>query len=158
MVGRAGFLAGSDRRAEHIIRCDGRKVAVHMVLMPEIGIRAGALRDDDVADMDVGVDGTGRADAHDVLHAVGIVQLIGINADGRNAHTGGHDGNLHALVVAGVALDAADIIDEPCLFKEILGDVLRTQRIAGHQHGLAEVLRGRLDVGSRIIHNGSPLL
>ena len=61
-----------------------------------------------------------------------------INADGGHAHAGSHDGNLDTLVVAGVAVDTADIVDQNGILKEILSNKFRTQGIAGHQNRLTE--------------------
>jgi len=52
---------------------------------------------------------------------------------------GGHHGHGHALPRAGVALHAADVVDEHGIFKEGLGDEFRAQRVTGHEHGLGDL-------------------
>ena len=67
---------------------------------------------------------------------------MGIDADGGHAHTGGHDGHPGALIGAGVALDAPDIVHQLGVFQERLGDELGPQGIAGHQNGFCECAGG----------------
>ena len=120
-----------------------------MELAGPVGIRAGTLADDDVIEVDMILNGTGRANADNVLHAEEVEQFMGVDTDGRHAHAGSHDGDLHALVVTCVAVDATDIIHQNRIFQEILSDKFGPQGIAGHQNSLAEadfVLN--VDVGS----------
>ena len=84
------------------------------------------------------LNGTGRAYPDDVFHAEEIKQLVGVNADGGHTHAGGHDGDLHALVKAGIAIDTPDIIDQHRVFQKVFRNELCPQRITGHQHGFAE--------------------
>ena len=84
------------------------------------------------------LNGAGRTHADNVLHAKIVEQLVGVDTDGGHTHAGGHDGYLDALVIAGVALHAPDIVHKDGIFQEILGDKLGPQGIAGHQYGLAE--------------------
>ena len=106
----------------------------------------------------MGLDGAGRADAHDVLHPVGAEQLPGINADGGHAHAGGHDGDLDALIGAGVALDPPDVVYQHGVFQKMIGDILGTKGIAGHQDRLAEIGGHGLDMGCRVVHFRSPFI
>ena len=80
-----------------------------------------------------------RADAQDVLHAVEVVKLVAVNADGGHTHAAGHYAHRHAFVGPGVALDAADVVDEAAAVKEVFGDELRAQRVAGHEYGFGEI-------------------
>ena len=66
-------------------------------------------------------------------------QLIGIDADGGNSHTGGHDRNFDALIAAGEAEDVADRIKLDRILKEILGDEFCSQRIAGEKYGFCDI-------------------
>ena len=107
------------------------------------------------------LNGAGGADTDDVLHAEEVEQLVGVDADGGHAHAGGHDGDLDALIVAGVALNAADIVHKNGVFQEIFSDELGPQGVAGHQHGLAEAdLIEHIDMGSnsKVGHNISSLI
>ena len=75
--------------------------------------------------MDVLLNGTGGANPDDILHAVAGEQLVGVDADGGHAHAGGHDGDLHAFVGAGVALDAPDIVHQHGVFQKVLRNELK---------------------------------
>ena len=66
-------------------------------------------------------------------------QLVGVDADGGHAHAGGHDGHADAVIRAGVALHAADVVDEPRIFKERFGNEFRAQRVAGHQDSFGKI-------------------
>ena len=83
MIRRADLFAGRNGAAQHLIGGNGCERAVDVILVQEVRIGAGALRDDDVADVDIGVDGTGRADAHDVLHADKKNRCEWIGSDGK---------------------------------------------------------------------------
>ena len=110
-----------------------------MELGGKVGIGAGALRDHQIIQVDILLNGARGADADDILHTVAVEQLVGINADGGHTHAGCHDGDLDALVGAGVALHTPDVVDEDGVFQKILGDEFAAQRVAGHQDGLAEI-------------------
>jgi len=118
---------------------DGRECTAETVLRGVIRVGAGAHARDHIAERQLFLDRTRRADADDVIHIILREQLIGIDTDGRHAHAGGHDGDLDTLVGAGVALHAPDVVDEDGVFQEILGDEFAAQRVAGHQYGLAEI-------------------
>ena len=57
---------------------------------------------------------------------------VGVDADGGHTHTGGHNGNLNALVVAGVAVDTTDIVYKNRILQKILSNKLGTQGITRH--------------------------
>ena len=154
MVDRAELLGGLGGRVEHFEGADRGKIAHQAELLLIVGVHGCAHGHDDVLEVDLGLDGAGGADAHDVADVVGVVELVGIDADGGHAHAGGHDGHPDALVGAGVALDAADIVDEDGILEEVVCDVLRAQRIARHKDGLAEVFGLCLDMRSRVVHRG----
>ena len=149
MIGRLGIFAGFDSLAEQLIGSDGRKSTGQMELVGKVAVGAGALSQHNIIQIDVVLDGAGRAYTDDVLHAIAIVQLVGVDADGRHAHTGGHNADLHALVSTGVAVDATDIVHQNGVFQEVFSNEFAAQRIAGHQHSLTEIagsgsnMRGR---------------
>ena len=151
MVRQLQLLRRLDAGLEHVIVRDGRERAGQMVLARPVRIRAGALPDDDIAQVDILLHRAGRADAQDVFHAEHGIQLPGIDADGRHTHAGGHDGNFYAVVRAGIAVDAADIIDENCVFQKVFRNELRAQRVAGHENSLTKVAGLGIDMRSRII-------
>jgi len=86
------------------------------------------------------------ADADDGLHAEEVVELKGIDAHARHAHAAGHHGDALALEISRIALYAADVVDELIVRQIRLRDVLCAQRIAGHQHGLGEIVRAAADM------------
>ena len=103
--------------------CDrGKGAAEEIELEGPGGVRAGALGDDDVHDAAVLGDRAGGADADDVLHAVEVVQLVAVDSYGRHAHAAAHDGDALAVVIAGEAEHVADVGDEFCVLKVVVGD------------------------------------
>ena len=99
-----------------------------------------------IPDTELFADGPGGAHPQDVLHAEEVEQLIAVNADGGHAHAAGHDAHRHALVGAGIALDAADVVDQPPVLQIGLRDELAAQGIAGHQHRFGKIPGGRVDM------------
>ena len=103
--------------------------------------------------MQIGAHGPGGAHADDIFHAIEIEKLIGIDADGGHAHAGGHDGDPFAVIGAGIALHAPDIIDQPGVGQEIFRNEFGSQRVAGHQHRGGEIADLRVNMRSgRIGH------
>ena len=119
--------------------CDGGEGAGEAVLVGEVGVGACSLGGNDVPELQAGADGSGGADADDVVHAVLGEQLIGVDADGGHPHAGGHNGDGYILVGAGIAVDAPDVVDQPGVVQEGVGDELGPQGVAGHEDGLGEI-------------------
>ena len=130
-VAGAVGLGGTDCLFQQIPGGDGGEGAGQMELGGEIGVGAGTLTDDQVIQLHFFLDGAGGANPDDVLHAVAVVQLVGVDADGGHAHAGGHDGDLHALVGASIALDTPDVIDEHGIFQKIFRNEFGAQGIKG---------------------------
>jgi len=151
LIARAHLLGNVHAGAQEAEIGDRRERAGQMILPRPAGVGAGALRDDDVPELQLVSQRAGGADAQDVLHAVDREQLPRVNADGRHTHAGGHDGDAHAVIGAGVALNAPDVVDEHGIGQEIFRDEFRAQRIAGHQDSLSEVAGPGADVRGRII-------
>ena len=151
MVRKAQLLRRFDAGFEHVIVRNGRERAGQMVLARPVGIGAGPLSNDDITQVDILLHGAGRADAHNIFHAKHSIQFPRIDTDGRHAHAGGHDGDLHTVVRSGIAMDTADVIDEDCVFQEVFRNEFRPQRVAGHENGLAEVAGLGIDMRSRVI-------
>ena len=123
-------------------------------LLAEGGVSIAAHARHNVAQVQLLINHAGRTDADDVFHAVEIVQLIGVNADGGHAHAAGHDRNALALVKTRVALHAADVVDEFGVGEISVRDEFGAERVAGHQHGAGKISGCRRDVRSGDIrHN-----
>ena len=82
-------------------------------------------------------------------------QLVGVDADAGDAHTGGHNGHRRSLVGAGVALDAPDVVHQLHVFQKALRDKVCPQGIAGHQHRFSKCAGRGFIVGST--HISPPL-
>ena len=129
--------------------CRGGEGALEAELVGKVGVRARAEGGHDVHQLEVVGYAAGGAHADDVLHVVLRVQLPGVDADGRDAHAAGLDGDARALPGAGVALDAADVVDKDGAFKEVFRDVPGAQRVAGHQHSA-----GKIAFGGAVVRGG----
>ena len=116
-----------------------------------VGVGVGAHAGHDVAQMQLVGHRPGGADADDVLHAVEVVQLVGIDADGRHAHARGHDADALALPGAGVAVYAAHVVDQLGVGEVGVGDEFGAQRVAGHQYGAGEVAGLAADVRGGVL-------
>ena len=99
--------------------------------------------------MHVLIDRARRADADDVFHAVEVVKLIAVDADGGHTHAGSHDGNALPFVGSRIALNAAHVVDQHRVGQIGFRDEFRAERVAGHQHGRREIAGVRMDVGGR---------
>ena len=109
--------------------------------------------------LEILLDHAGRTDADDVFHAIEMEQLVGIDANGGNAHAGRHDRHRLVLIQTGIALNAANVIDQLGLGQKGVGDELRAQRIARHQHGFGKISGVAADMrGGRIAHEKQPPL
>lgn len=144
VLGSVG-LAGFNRLAEQLPAGNGGKGTGQMVLAGPIGIGAGPLPQHQIIQLDILLDGTGGADPDDVLHAVAIEQLMGVNTDGRHTHAGGHDGHPDALIGAGIALDAPNIVHQHRIFQKVFRNEFAAQGSPGistvfpKSPGLAEI-------------------
>ncbi len=93
--------------------------------------------------------GAGASDADDVLHPILAVELVGIDPDARHPHPRAHHRQGAPAVGAGVAEHPAHRAEEHRVFQVGFGDVLRAQRVAGHQDRFGDhsvfgaVVRGR---------------
>ena len=83
--------------------------------------------------------GAAGAHADQVLHAILSDQLVGIDADGGNAHAGAHGGDSLALVGAGEAPHTAHVVEFDGVLEEGVGNVLRSSGIAGEQDAFSNI-------------------
>ncbi len=123
---------------QRVVR-DGGEGPVELEIVDIAGVGARALTGDDVHELQLVLKRPGGADADDVVHAVLAEKLPAVDADGGHTHAGGHDRHGNALPRAGVPLHAADVVDEHGVCEEGVGDELRAQRVAGHEHGLGDL-------------------
>ena len=76
---------------EEAVICDGGEGTRNLKLLSIVRIRAGTHADDDILQVDLWLDGTGRTDTDDVIDVIGMEQLVGIDTDGRHTHAAAHD-------------------------------------------------------------------
>ena len=126
-------------------------------LVAVAGIGAGALTGNDIHQLQLVAQRAGGADADDVVHIIEVEKLPAVYADGRHTHAGGHNGDGDAFPGAGVALNAADIVHQNRVGEKILRNEFGTERIAGHEHGLCDILFPCGNVGSGNGHSISLL-
>ena len=88
--------------------------------------------DNDVPDLNACVNRTRRAHSNYSFHAVKIEQLIAVDSYRRHAHARRHNGNAFAVVVAGVALNAADVVNQNDVRQKVFCDKFCAKRIARH--------------------------
>ena len=112
----------------------------------DAGIGGGAHGDDDVAELDIRVRGAAAADPHDAFDAEVLHELGEVDRCRGNPHPVRHDRDVEAAVAAGETEDVADIADLRGILEIGLGDVLRPQRIAGHEDGGREIAGFGVDV------------
>ena len=72
------------------------------------------------------------------------------NSSTISTHTAGHDRHGNTLVRACVALNAADVVDQPCVGEKILRHELGAERVTGHEDGLGKIGGGGFDVGGGV--------
>ena len=104
-----------------------------------ITVRAGAHRKYQVAHVQIFIEATARAHANYIFDVVEIEQLVRIDSYGRLSHARSHNGHSFIFIIAGVALNTAQIVDEHGLIQKIFGNEFCAQRITGHQYGLREI-------------------
>lgn len=153
LVAVAHALAGLDGAARQQEVGDGGEGAGQLVLRGVVGVGAGAGGDDEVAHVEVLLDGACGAHADDGLHVVEVEELVGVDADGGAAHAVAHDADAAAVAHAGVAQHAAHLVEEHGVLQVVLGHKLDAQRVASHDDGVRNLAFPCADVwGGGIIH------
>ena len=133
---------------------DGGEGAGQLVLRGVVGVGAGAGGYDEVADVEVLLDGAGGTHADDGLHVVEVEQLVGVDAYRGAAHAVAHDADAAAVAHAGVAQHAAYLVEEHGVLKVVLGHEFHAQRVASHDDSLGNLAFPCADVRCRCIcHN-----
>ena len=145
----AAALCGCDGGAEECIVRNGGEGGgfAETEVLHIVGIGAGGLSGHQITQLQVILQCAGGADADDVVDVIEIEELPAVDADGRDTHTGSHDGDRDTLPGAGVALNSADIVDQNGVGEEGFGDELGAQWITGHEHGFGDLVFLRIDVG-----------
>lgn len=153
-VAVAAAFAGFDSAARQLEVGDGGEGAGQLVLRGVVGVGAGTGGDDEVAHVEVLLDGAGGAHADDGLHVVEVVQLVGVDAYRGAAHAVAHDADAAAAQHAGVAQHAAHLVEEHGVLQVVLGHEFHAQRIARHNDGLGNLAAPCANVwGGGICHN-----
>ena len=121
-----------------------------MELVREVRVGAGTHAEDHLTDVNGRIQSSRGADTDDVLYPEEVVELIGIDADGRHTHTARHNRYSGAFKCAGIAVDATYVVHENRIVKKRLCNEFRAERVTRHQNGAGEIIRNRLDMRSRI--------
>ena len=125
---------------EHVVVCACSKLSGNSVCVSIVGVAGCRLCDDNVLCIYAHIQSAGRADADDGLHTELAVELMCVNADGRNAHAVTHNGNSLSLVCSGEAQHVAGVVEADHVGHELLGNGLCAKRIARHQNNLCELI------------------
>ena len=144
MPPNAHFSGNAHAGFQHLKGADRCKRTGQTELLRPTAVGTGTLSQHDIPNQNVGMDGTGRADTHNVLHIKYVIQFMGVNA-------GRHNGNSGTFIKSGVSLNAADVVHQFGIFQKVFCNEFGAQRITGHQYRLSEVPRSCLNVRSRII-------
>ena len=81
----------------------------------------------------------GRADADDGLHIVEVIQLIGVDGHGRDAHAAAHHRNSLPFPRAGEAQHVPHGVEAGHILQIRIRNEFGPQRITGHQDGLCDI-------------------
>ena len=141
-------LTRLDRGAQQREVGDGCEVEAMEAHPVDAGVRAGAVRDDDVADLHLLGQCAARADANDRLHPVGVEQLVRVDRHRRLPHAGALHRDAVPLPGAGEAQHAPRLGVQLGIVEEGLGDPLRPQRVAGEQDDGGDLTGFCGDVGA----------
>ena len=126
-------------------------MARQVVLGVPVAVRAAALRDNEVAQVDVHLPRAARAYADDRVHVIEIEQLIGVDSDRRDSHTVSHDGHFLAFVCTRERKHTADVVYLYRVLQKALCHQLGAQRVACHDHCLCNLAVLRTDMRSRAL-------
>ena len=125
----------------------GAKLAGEPVLVGKVGIGGGAHSQHHVPHLHILSDAPGGADADDGVHAVEVIQLVGVQSRRGNAHAVTHDGQFPTLIGADIAQHIPHGIEAHRVFQIVLRYEFRPQRVAGHQYRLGDDALLRCDAG-----------
>ena len=81
MEGDALLAGAAHHVVDQVEGADRGELAGQLVLVHERAVRAGALRDDDVVQVHVGLEGTAGSDADQALAAKRVDELVGVQGD-----------------------------------------------------------------------------
>ena len=124
---------------DEIVACERREVISAESDAVDVGICGCAHTDNDVAQLDVRVRGAAASDAYYAPDSVLSDQFGAIDRCRWNPHAMRHHGHRVAFVLARESPHVADVGHAPGAIEVGFGNVLRTQRITGHQHRFGEI-------------------
>ena len=101
--------------------------------------------------MHVRMNGAGSADTDQVLHPVEMDQFIGVDTHRRAPHAGAHDRHRSSFISPRIAEHIPHRVELLHVRQEILGNVLRAERISRQKNGLRDLSRPGFNMGSRNI-------
>ena len=122
--------------------------AVDAEIFNIIGGGAGTLGENHIQKFQIVLQAACRTDTDNIIYIIFFVELPAVDADGRDAHAGGHDGDGDVLPGAGNAHDATDVVDQSAMFQKCFSNKLRTAGIAGHENGFRDAIDRCFIMGS----------
>ena len=128
--------------------------AVDAEIFNIIGGGAGTLGENHIQKLQIVLQAACRTDTDNIIYIIFFVELPAVDADGRDAHAGGHDGDGDVLPGASDAHDAAYIVDQGAMFQKCFSNKLRTAGIAGHENGFRDAIDRCFIMGGR--HRSNP--
>jgi hypothetical protein len=139
MVAHACGFGLVGRRPQQAEIGERRIIVGAEAVLDDGAIGGGALRQDEVSHLDLGIETATGADADQRFGAIDVDQFMHVDGQRGLAHAGGLDGNRLALPGAGIAQAIAHRIDQSGIFEKRLGDPFGAQRVPRQQHGLGIV-------------------
>ena len=132
----------------------GSECARHLITCCIVAVGAGTHSYCQVADMQVVVDRTSRSHTDDCLHAIEVIELIGVDADRGHTHAVSHHTYSLSLIGTCKAQHATHLVETYCIVEEFLGHQLHSQRVTRHNHRLGDFAVLCPDMGSwSLVHN-----
>lgn len=132
---------GVDGTARELKISDRREIMIQEAQPVHLRVSARPDRHDHLAQLHVVAHGPAAPHPHHHLHPELLDQLRRVDRNRRDPHPVAHHRDLLAPEGPGEAKHPPDRVDLTRRFQELLGDVLRPQRVAWHQHHVSEITR-----------------
>ncbi len=136
---RTQIPCGLHRLLQKTVVRDGCNGTRQLELAGIVGIRARAHGDDHILQLHILLESAGAADPDNVVDIIEIEELIGVDSHRGHAHAAAHNGDLLALIGAGIAQHVSDRVEANRILQIVLCDILRAKGIARHQYGFCDI-------------------